>query len=318
MKRALLDQSLISGVGNIYADEALWRARLHWRAADRDADQARGARACWPPSARSWAPPLRAGGTSFDSLYVNVNGESGYFDRSLDVYGRRDEPCPRCGDADPPRRVHEPVLLQLPPLPAAPPPGVAGDRGRRSSGSVRRAASAATCGLTWPSRARRRPCSRCVTHSEPQPPHPNNSRAPRSAADRCPLADQLAQAAGPAASTGCSRHQTVPQAERRPRIAGDRGAEPDRLTAWVRGRVQGVGFPLVGASRALELGPGRLGAQPGGRAGRGGRGGPGRSALRQAAGVCCRRRATHRAGSTWGRRTLERDPRRWSRGFVER
>jgi formamidopyrimidine-DNA glycosylase len=40
---------------------------------------------------------LAEGGTSFDSLYVNVNGESGYFDRSLAVYGRRDEPCPRCG-----------------------------------------------------------------------------------------------------------------------------------------------------------------------------------------------------------------------------
>ncbi|MFJ2031894.1 bifunctional DNA-formamidopyrimidine glycosylase/DNA-(apurinic or apyrimidinic site) lyase [Streptosporangium sp. NPDC087985] len=96
IKRALLDQSLISGVGNIYADEALWRARLHG---------ARPTGALTRPkiaellgAARQvMAAALSEGGTSFDSLYVNVNGESGYFDRSLAVYGRRDEPCPRCG-----------------------------------------------------------------------------------------------------------------------------------------------------------------------------------------------------------------------------
>ncbi|MGW6734297.1 bifunctional DNA-formamidopyrimidine glycosylase/DNA-(apurinic or apyrimidinic site) lyase [Streptomyces sp. NPDC055013] len=96
IKRALLDQSLISGVGNIYADEALWRARLHY---DR-------------PTATFTRPrslellghvrdvmnaALAVGGTSFDSLYVNVNGESGYFDRSLDAYGREGLPCKRCG-----------------------------------------------------------------------------------------------------------------------------------------------------------------------------------------------------------------------------
>jgi formamidopyrimidine-DNA glycosylase len=96
LKRALLDQSLISGVGNIYADEGLWRARLHYARATetmRRPDTARlleGVRSVM-------ASALDQGGTSFDSLYVNVNGESGYFDRSLAVYGRRDEPCPRCG-----------------------------------------------------------------------------------------------------------------------------------------------------------------------------------------------------------------------------
>ncbi|MDK1475082.1 bifunctional DNA-formamidopyrimidine glycosylase/DNA-(apurinic or apyrimidinic site) lyase [Streptomyces sp. 549] len=95
LKRALLDQTLISGVGNIYADEALWRARLHYER----------------PTATLTAPrttellghvrdvmnaALAVGGTSFDSLYVNVNGQSGYFDRSLDAYGREDEPCRRC------------------------------------------------------------------------------------------------------------------------------------------------------------------------------------------------------------------------------
>jgi formamidopyrimidine-DNA glycosylase len=96
IKRALLDQSLISGVGNIYADEALWRAQLHFARATDTAGR--------PEITRLLAAirevmrtALAAGGTSFDSLYVNVDGESGYFDRSLAVYGREDEPCPRCG-----------------------------------------------------------------------------------------------------------------------------------------------------------------------------------------------------------------------------
>ena len=96
VKRALLDQSLISGVGNIYADEALWRAGLHWA---RPTETLNG-----PEVSRLLAAvrevlteALTAGGTSFDSLYVNVNGESGYFDRSLAVYGREGLPCRKCG-----------------------------------------------------------------------------------------------------------------------------------------------------------------------------------------------------------------------------
>jgi len=96
VKRALLDQTLVSGVGNIYADEALWRARLH---GGRPTDT------LTRPVARDLLAHVRdvlteailAGGTSFDALYVNVNGESGYFDRSLGVYGRESEPCLRCG-----------------------------------------------------------------------------------------------------------------------------------------------------------------------------------------------------------------------------
>jgi formamidopyrimidine-DNA glycosylase len=96
IKRALLDQSLISGVGNIYADEALWRTRLHFaRGADRL--RTREVTALIEAVREVFAEALLAGGTSFDSLYVNVNGESGYFDRSLNVYGREGEPCPRCG-----------------------------------------------------------------------------------------------------------------------------------------------------------------------------------------------------------------------------
>ncbi|WP_018334848.1 bifunctional DNA-formamidopyrimidine glycosylase/DNA-(apurinic or apyrimidinic site) lyase [Actinomycetospora chiangmaiensis] len=96
LKRALLDQTLVSGIGNIYADESLWRARLH----------------SLRPTARLTRPDVRKvltaahevmteslaqGGTSFDALYVDVHGDSGYFSRSLAVYGREDEPCLRCG-----------------------------------------------------------------------------------------------------------------------------------------------------------------------------------------------------------------------------
>ncbi|MFF8279416.1 bifunctional DNA-formamidopyrimidine glycosylase/DNA-(apurinic or apyrimidinic site) lyase [Streptomyces lateritius] len=96
VKRALLDQSLISGVGNIYADEALWRARLHYERPTASLTRPRSAELLGHVRDVMNAA-LAAGGTSFDSLYVNVNGESGYFDRSLDAYGREDEPCRRCG-----------------------------------------------------------------------------------------------------------------------------------------------------------------------------------------------------------------------------
>jgi formamidopyrimidine-DNA glycosylase len=96
IKRALLDQSLISGIGNIYADEALWRAKLHWARPTetmRPSEVARLLAAVHEVLTEA----LKAGGTSFDSLYVNVNGQSGYFDRSLEAYGREGEPCSRCG-----------------------------------------------------------------------------------------------------------------------------------------------------------------------------------------------------------------------------
>ena len=96
IKRALLDQSLVSGVGNIYADEALWRARTHWAKATSSMRRADAARLLMAVR-EVLEEALAAGGTSFDSLYVNVNGESGYFGRSLAVYGREGEPCPRCG-----------------------------------------------------------------------------------------------------------------------------------------------------------------------------------------------------------------------------
>ncbi|MEU6991307.1 bifunctional DNA-formamidopyrimidine glycosylase/DNA-(apurinic or apyrimidinic site) lyase [Streptomyces sp. NPDC046465] len=98
IKRALLDQSLISGVGNIYADEALWRSRLHYERPTGSFTRPRTAELLGHVRDVMNAA-LAVGGTSFDSLYVNVNGESGYFERSLDAYGREDEPCRRCGTA---------------------------------------------------------------------------------------------------------------------------------------------------------------------------------------------------------------------------
>ena len=95
IKRLLLDQGLISGVGNIYADEALWRARLH---GDRPGDRLTGPvlRGLLGHVREVMGEALAQGGTSFDALYVNVNGESGWFDRSLDAYGQEGEPCRRC------------------------------------------------------------------------------------------------------------------------------------------------------------------------------------------------------------------------------
>ena len=96
VKRGLLDQGVVSGIGNIYADEALWRARVHGErlsdslgrpALGRILDHAR----------EVMGEALAKGGTSFDALYVNVNGASGYFDRSLAAYGQVGRPCPRCG-----------------------------------------------------------------------------------------------------------------------------------------------------------------------------------------------------------------------------
>nr|WP_206324149.1 bifunctional DNA-formamidopyrimidine glycosylase/DNA-(apurinic or apyrimidinic site) lyase [Streptomyces sp. HNM0574] len=98
VKRALLDQSLVSGVGNIYADEALWRAKLHYDRPTATLTRPRSTELLGHVRDVMNAA-LAEGGTSFDSLYVNVNGESGYFARSLDAYGREDEPCRRCGTA---------------------------------------------------------------------------------------------------------------------------------------------------------------------------------------------------------------------------
>jgi len=96
LKRQLLDQQVVSGIGNIYADEALWRAKVHGARVAATLSRARLA-AVLDAAAEVMREALARGGTSFDSLYVNVNGESGYFDRSLDAYGRAGQACRRCG-----------------------------------------------------------------------------------------------------------------------------------------------------------------------------------------------------------------------------
>jgi formamidopyrimidine-DNA glycosylase len=96
IKRALLDQTLVSGIGNIYADESLWRAGLHGERRAATLGRARLAHLLEQVRA-VLTESLAAGGTSFDALYVNVNGQGGYFERRLEVYGREGEPCARCG-----------------------------------------------------------------------------------------------------------------------------------------------------------------------------------------------------------------------------
>ncbi len=96
IKRALLDQTLISGVGNIYADEALWASRVHYDQPTWSLSRPR-ARSVLAEVRLVLGRALAEGGTSFDAQYLNVNGESGYFSRSLNAYRRQGTPCPRCG-----------------------------------------------------------------------------------------------------------------------------------------------------------------------------------------------------------------------------
>jgi len=96
IKRALLDQSVMSGVGNIYADEALWRSKMHPETRTEKLDTKRISQLI-SSATEVMTEALAVGGTSFDDLYINVNGESGYFERSLAVYGQEGEGCPRCG-----------------------------------------------------------------------------------------------------------------------------------------------------------------------------------------------------------------------------
>lgn len=96
LKRQLLNQEVVSGIGNIYADEALWRAKVNGARLAATLTR-RQLGAVLDAAAEVMREALAKGGTSFDSLYVNVNGESGYFDRSLDAYGRDGQNCRRCG-----------------------------------------------------------------------------------------------------------------------------------------------------------------------------------------------------------------------------
>ena len=96
IKRVLLDQTVVSGIGNIYADEALWAARIHYEQPASSLSRAK-VRTLLTEVRHVLDKALAEGGTSFDAQYVNVNGNSGYFSHSLNAYGRQGEPCPRCG-----------------------------------------------------------------------------------------------------------------------------------------------------------------------------------------------------------------------------
>ena len=96
VKRALLDQTLVSGIGNIYADEALWAARIHYAQPSNTLSRAK-VRTLLAEIRHVLSKALAEGGTSFDAQYVNVNGNSGYFSHSLNAYGQQGKQCPRCG-----------------------------------------------------------------------------------------------------------------------------------------------------------------------------------------------------------------------------
>jgi formamidopyrimidine-DNA glycosylase len=96
IKTALLNQEIMSGVGNIYADEALWRAKVHPELLTSEMSKKKIASVI-DSATQVMQEAIAQGGTSFDDLYIDVNGESGFFDQSLSAYGREDEPCPRCG-----------------------------------------------------------------------------------------------------------------------------------------------------------------------------------------------------------------------------
>lgn len=96
IKTALLNQEIMSGVGNIYADETLWRAKVHPEISTADLSKKKIA-SIIGYATEVMSEAIEQGGTSFDDLYINVNGESGFFEQALAAYGRTDEPCPRCG-----------------------------------------------------------------------------------------------------------------------------------------------------------------------------------------------------------------------------
>ena len=98
IKTALLNQEIISGVGNIYADETLWRSKIHPETLTSELTPKK-VTSIIESATEVMQEAINQGGTSFDDLYINVNGESGFFEQSLAVYGQEDEPCPRCGSA---------------------------------------------------------------------------------------------------------------------------------------------------------------------------------------------------------------------------
>lgn len=96
IKPLLLNQTFVAGVGNIYADESLWYAKIHPL---RDATTLTNKEASdlYNAIRRVFRKAIGVGGTSFDATYKRINGESGAFQEKLRVVGRAGEPCYRCG-----------------------------------------------------------------------------------------------------------------------------------------------------------------------------------------------------------------------------
>jgi formamidopyrimidine-DNA glycosylase len=95
IKQALLNQEIVAGIGNIYADEALWLAKTHWADVCENLSEKK-INEILISAKEVMAKALEKGGTSFDDLYIDVNGESGYFENELNAYGREGERCYRC------------------------------------------------------------------------------------------------------------------------------------------------------------------------------------------------------------------------------
>ena len=96
IKTLLLDQGLVSGIGNIYADEGLWEAGVHGLRPGTGLGPRVVARIL-ESTAEVMRRALEVGGTSFDALYVDVEGAAGFFARELGAYGRHGLECRRCG-----------------------------------------------------------------------------------------------------------------------------------------------------------------------------------------------------------------------------
>lgn len=95
IKVALLNQAYVVGLGNIYVDEALFRAGIH---PERTAQSLKKAEleSLYEAIRSTLSEAVEAGGSSIKS-YVNGQGEMGMFQHSLQIYGRKDEPCRNCG-----------------------------------------------------------------------------------------------------------------------------------------------------------------------------------------------------------------------------
>src|SRR5699024_3815810 len=96
IKVALLDQTIVAGIGNIYVDEILFKAGIHpLRQASHLTEEE--VKLIQEYATRTLEEAVRQGGTTIRS-YVNGQGEMGMFQQELFAYGQADQPCKKCGD----------------------------------------------------------------------------------------------------------------------------------------------------------------------------------------------------------------------------